>query len=266
MSKIAILLGFTYKDSTKKLPGIYYDLNRYYQYCIKRGFKTFLLTDIVSDINKTDTFKLYKNLNMNNIEIYNLIYTNKSNNSYFFINNEEDLITKIKNITKINKDSKIFFYYTGHGFKMEDNFYLDLPNNNNCDFNIVRDILTKYNELIIFLDCCYSDSIELPYWFDDINFKYKKTLFSSKNSIICINSNNINNKAVATTVGSKLSNRLLDSILENIKINEIYNDMKKLNVGIYTNRPDVKSIPDWFICKSLKFELDTKAKYIKIIR
>lgn len=173
MKKIAVLLGYSYRDyNLNTLESSSLDLFNVYNYFQERGFFCYIFTDI-EDHNTT--------LSKSNSDFL-LFSSNSSDSNYTKI--KEDPIAWLKKNT-IDADI-VTFYYTGHMTK-NGVMYIPLEVDSSFFLQSLSRACRQYSEILVILDCCYSGLIPLPYTYSDgfnLNLQ-ENTLFLSQ-KVLCL--------------------------------------------------------------------------------
>lgn len=270
----ALLIGFEYYQSenktVKSLPGIPVDLYQAYNHALKITKNITVFTDVSED-HKTD---ILKQAILNNYVDSNLLsfiedikersqyfsFISKTENNYASNNFEEVFIKSIKDC------NKLFLYYSGHA----KNGNIILPDKTHVPLTHLRDLMNKHcsseAEIVVILDCCQSNGMELPYSFhknvysSDLTplniFKLNSYNFTSKR-IICLSATQINQDSNATRSGSLFTRKIFDNLKFNIK---------SIDAIITTSYPE-QSIWSWFVKGSknnLSIFVDKSIIFIKL--
>jgi hypothetical protein len=139
-----LLIGFEYRQ--KHLPGTVMDLYRSWKYFNQNNFNISIITDICRITGEINLSNWYKD----NQSVIHLV---KNYNDFFGV------------INRYNHpdDCRTILYYTGHGVDEG----LVLPDGNSFSFITLHKILSKKmsdrDEIYYILDCCYPNSINLPF-------------------------------------------------------------------------------------------------------
>ena len=265
IDKRALIIGFQYKSSDlirqkhSFIPGIIIDIYRAYKATLKMGCTRILvITDIEKDINIKKLSQVILKSFYIDIGILSIINDLKEINSYYRFNNEENFNKLIKSFVK--KSERLFVYYTGHS----DNGIMRFPitvqksfqssvaipvnpvGSNAHDFGQssrfktslqmeeFRDIIikkvTQNCQLVFILDCCHSNGLNLPYYYDKVSNRFileprsfinkssghklnssqkkngsKMELLYTKREILCFSSSLPIEKSIGTRLGSIFS-------------------------------------------------------------
>jgi hypothetical protein len=271
----ALLIGFEYLENKtiKSLPGIPVDLYQAYNHALKITKSITVFTDVSED-HKTD---ILKQAILNNYADSNLLsfiedikershnlFKSKKEGNYTSNNFEEIFIKSIKDC------NKLFLYYSGHA----KNGNIILPDKTHVPLTHLRDLMNKHcsneAEIVVILDCCQSNGMELPYSFhknvysSDLTplniFKLNSYNFTDKR-IICLSATQIDQDSNATRSGSLFTRKIFDLIKSEKQIS-----IKKIDAIITTSYPE-QSIWSWFVKGSknnLSIFVDKSIIFIKL--
>ncbi len=247
--KRALIIGFQYKSSDlikqkhSFIPGIIIDIYRAYKATLKMGCTRILvITDVKEDINIKKLSQVILKSFYIDIGILSIINDLKEINSYYHFNNEENFKKLIKSFVK--KSERLFVYYTGHSDNGIMRFPVTVPVTVPKSVNIrlktslqmeeFRDIIikkvTQNCQLVFILDCCHSNGLNLPYYYDKISNRFileprsfinkssghklnssqkkngsKMELLYTKREILCFSSSLPIEKSIGTRLGSIFS-------------------------------------------------------------
>jgi len=244
-----LIIGFEYTKTKdcKSLPGIPVDLYQAYSYCHNLTKNITVFTDVNKDY-RTEILRRaiidgYVDSNLLSFiedtkdKNYHVLYETQKSNKYIINNFEEVIIKSVKDA------DRLFVYYTGHA----KNGHIILPDNTHVSLDHLKDIIvsniSKYCEVVIVLDCCQSNGMNLPYSYHG---KYQLNTHEFNTSrIICLSSSRIDQDSTATRSGSLFSRELFDIFNNNktvLTIRELYN---KIIVNICTTYLET-SLFVWF--------------------
>jgi len=222
---ITMIIAFNYNDD---LYGIINDILNIYNFSkkINKESQIYVLSDICSTL-------------LNELDI-----------TFFSIENKEQIIEIIKLF--ISKKSKYLIYYTGHG---KNNSFL-VPNkdiiNVNSIIDLIKDNTKKDSEIILIIDCCQIENVNLPFLYKNGKFTYNSDVNIITQYFLCIVSHNSENKTLSTIDGSLFTISLIKSLqYTNIiqKSLDITSDLCLqyfISTGnAYSSSPIVE-FPEWF--------------------
>ena len=236
---LAIIIGFEYKKNT--LPGTIIDIYHAYTWCKSFSCNTHIFTDIdhIKDIESIN-IAINKGIVTKDILTFLKHFQFKSENmikNKNVINTKEDFISKICS-AQGKFDNKLIIYYSGHGLDES----IILPSGEHFLFKDFRDMiiqkLDKFVEIFWILDCCNPNGLYLPYKLTNNMFKLSSTKIQCvTNPIILITSSEMNEKSIATGMGS-IFTRNLFKYLTNMKnrnmqilVNSLRIEMNKIKTG-----------------------------------
>ncbi len=248
MKSAALLIGFEYVaiNDWKSLPGIPVDLYQAYNYSLNITRNITVFTDVNKDYRTGILQKaiiegyvdsgLLSFIEDTKEQNTHTLFATKTSNGYKDNNFETIIINTVKDV------NRLFIYYTGHA----KNGHLILPDNTHIALTHIRDIISSSVnndcQIVVILDCCQSNGMELPYLYDSV---YKlQTISFEKVPIICLSSSDINNDSSATGSGSIFSRNLF-KYLNNHSIITIRDLSKNIMIGITCSYPE-KMLWSWF--------------------
>lgn len=239
MKTVALIIGFEYikSEDWKSLPGIPVDMYQAYTYSQNITKNITVFTDVDKDY-RTSVLRQaiidgYVDSNLLSFiedtqdKNHHVLYQSQKVNNYI-TNNFEDTI-----IDSIRGTNRLFVYYTGHA----KNGHLILPDNTHVPLNHLRNIIisniSSNSQVVIILDCCQSNGMELPYIYNN-NYKLNNFDFLP-NRIICLSSSSIDQHSTATRSGSIFTRELFKILNSNntavLTVRDLFN---KITVNIYT--------------------------------
>ncbi len=305
IDKRALIIGFQYKSSDlikqkhSFIPGIIIDIYRAYKATLKMGCTRILvITDIETDINIKKLSQVILKSFYIDIGILSIINDLKEINSYYLFNNEDNFKKLVKSFVK--ESERLFVYYTGHSDNGIMRFPITLqslvPNNlrfkTTLQMEEFRDMVikkvTQNCQLVFILDCCHSNGLKLPYYYDKVSNRFileprsfinkpteqlkssnesKMGLFYTKREVLCFSSSSPIEKSIGTRSGSIFS-RVFFGIIFN-EINDLFPEifekdsktfanilkiMKNLikidqTTVVHSSHPNITSIFRWFMYK-----------------
>ena len=212
----AIIIGFEYEKNT--LPGAIVDLYLAYRWCRSFDCQIYILTDIKSA--NIDDLNGAINENIADANIMSFY----EDNIEVIIRTEDDFR---RALTLNIIDSKLIVYYSGHGVKDS----MILPDQSLFPFvhfrNLILGNLDDSVEIFWILDCCNPNGMYLPFKLNNNSFmlsSYKVEYVTQK--ILLITSSEINEKSIATKLGSLFSRNLFYLLT---KMNMKYFDLRSLD-------------------------------------
>ena len=320
IDKRALIIGFQYKSSDlikqrhSFIPGIIIDIYRAYKATLKMGCTRILvITDIVEDFNIRKLNQVILKSFYIDIGILSIINDLKEINSYYLYNNEENFKKLVKSFVK--KSERLFVYYTGHS----DNGIMRFPVTiqkplQSLDINRFktsllmkefRDIIlkkvTQNCQLVFILDCCHSNGLNLPYYYDKVSNRFileprsfkpshiknqrKMGLLYTKREFLCFSSSLPIEKSIGTRLGSIFTkvffgiifNEIDDQfqnnsdLYKNTKTFENILKMMKKSIkndqttAVHSSHPNITSIWNWFMYKrEISIKVDSINKTLSI--
>lgn len=178
MKKIAILLGYSYRDyNLNTLESSSLDLFNVYNYFQERGFFCYIFTDIEDQITAPEKSN----------SDFLLFYSNTRDRNYKKI--KEDPVVWLK--TKTIDADIIAFYYTGH---MEENgvMYIPLEVDSSFFLQSLSRACRQHSEILVILDCCYSGLVPFPYTYSDsFNLNLQNNTLFLPQRILCLASSKV---------------------------------------------------------------------------
>jgi hypothetical protein len=267
-----LLIGFEYvlSDRWKTLPGISTDLYQVYSYVKNITKNIMLFTDIDQDYNTSilqraildgyvDSGLLSFIEDIKDRKQHTL-YSSTVKNSYT-VNNFDQTVTNF-----VAGLDRLIIYYTGHG----KNGDIILPDNTHVSLIYLKELMCENVnqdcQIILILDCCESNGLNLPYQYimcentmkKDINWCWK--LYShdfTEKEILCISSSRLHEDSTATKTGSLFTKILFGylSYIYNkyILLADLSNNIK--GIYIYGSYPEIKMVWGWFT-KSIHNNID----------
>lgn len=174
----AILIGFEYRILTIEptgrsfislnFPGTFIDLSTVNLFCRDQKWDTTIITDIIEEqfpegiVNKVTG---------GSVDAKSLVFYTRYSKDFRLVGDKKSFIdtlsAELKRVSNSN-EKKLFIYYTGHGVNNDDGkSSILLPNAQRISFDKLRSIITeevsKDVEVMIVLDCCYPNNMNLPY-------------------------------------------------------------------------------------------------------
>lgn len=254
---IGIILCFNYLNDPEYnfLPGIIIDIYLSYNYMKKHYTNVYLITDI-----KDDNCEIFKN-SLIDTDICSIIKIIKTRKEYIYYENLEYITSKLN----ILFENSVFFYYSGHSnhegivlpfFNI--NFStLEVRKREILSFELLYNIIKKskipLNQslektgIIIILDCCYGNSLFLPYHLYNKVYRKCSKNYINKN-IILFNSSKDNQVSINSNKGSVFTKILFKTLsLNDNSVNFIYENIEKelsnwSDLQIYSSYPNIKEL------------------------
>lgn len=220
--KSAVLIGMSYINSEKFIPGILIDVYIMHKFLRHNGWVNIkVITDIPENANildDVDTAIFSKHVDGGILSF--LEGLESEGNLHRFI--DRNSVIKSFNAT----DERILIYYTGHSAA---GAYL-LPNHDIITMEYMIKAISSnntINERIIINDCCGFSNVNIPY---TLNKDYKFTLTGSlfaKDKILCITSGKNHGDSLGTVNGSIFTKAFVDALRDALKL-DILGEQKAL--------------------------------------
>lgn len=275
----AILIGFRY-NNTNSIIGTIIDLYIAYKYCQTIGCgDIYIFSDIenISGRNIPDAV-------INDIVDINIMHFMDHQKYSMVVQDRQGLLDNLKKINISPRENKLLVYYTGHGTQDA----ICLPSDEKLSIAMFRDTILSIcqpdSEIFWIMDCCHSNGLYLPYYYDTIHSEYRLANYHRcyiTNKVFLITSSNKDEKAVATEYGSLFTRFLFKTLHGSLTrrkwnigaiIDEITKKIREKKTG-YTQSVSVYSS---YIMSSVIWgwlwgdgkyivDYDEKYKYLKII-
>jgi hypothetical protein len=159
----AILIGFQYSlgQGDDFVPGIKLDLYHAWKHCQRSGLQPIIISDIRSDLLRSNGFARAVASGVVDIEIVNFM---SSTNDYRLVHDKEEMLQNLNEIARsIPQQKRLFIYYTGHGapgaFIMPDRSQLSVG----IFLESILKLCQSDAEIFTVLDCCNPDDMGFPY-------------------------------------------------------------------------------------------------------
>lgn len=197
----AIIIGFEYKFNV--LTGALIDLYQAYSWC--QSFDC--VTHVITDISEYNNSRNIQTAIANKITDDKLSTFYDTISSKVVVSTSYDLMLAVIRVLEVGvPDNKLVMYYSGHGVKecmvMPDKGLLPF-----IDFrdNILSHLLPQV-EIFWILDCCNPNGMHLPFKLENNSFVLSPTKVECVlNPILLITSSEMNEKSIATNLGSLFS-------------------------------------------------------------
>ncbi|HSW76933.1 MAG TPA: caspase family protein [Candidatus Saccharimonadales bacterium] len=229
----AILMIFDYhQNHDDYLEGARFDLQYITEWLLLLDLKIYILTDIID-------------------------YQHDHRTIVYQVHSTDDLITCLYDITKVIS-KRLFFYYSGHSYPT--NEFL-LPNLKHQSFNIIKDVILKYEDVLMMMDCCYSNSILFLLPFKWVTNRFKINNYNQiddyDNQIILITSSSDQERSASTKYGSVFTRCFINylHLYKNKKLLNLINMIDSINqmmttqinqtISVYASHHIYPLLPVW---------------------
>lgn len=252
---VGLLIGFTYLEGKRPLPGCFIDLYRVYVFLTKLGFVDIhVITDVTTDPSSYHYQRAIRNGEVD-ANILSFVSDLKKKHRHHDIQTKEDLAKKISSILKGVKEGVI--YLTGHGTKTG---FL-------CPRNLILWECLQANifsstqqdsKILMILDTCHGYSFCLPYQLkgEFARFEFIGTSFYPQCNFLLLATQG--DEAAATNIGSlgtkSIISRLEAGISEYFLLRQkVEEDLSStetlrsmhLKLGVYASHPNLYCLWEW---------------------
>lgn len=265
MAKVALLIGFVYRDR-RFLPGSLVDLYRVYTFLTNTGYDTIHL---ICDLHDDPSTNYHEPITEGYVDANLLSFINdmKKRKTHHFATCGEDIDKVIKQ-TKILSHDKVIIYITGHGEK----------NGLVCPLGFypwlsLRDTifasLNRETQAVIIIDTCQAPNFNFPYLVsrqkDKLSFVTTR-FFPSSDVVLIATQGDV----AASTASGSLVTRGLIACFENK--DDVFFDLRKkveetltttetlrnlnLCLEIYASHPSLHKLWSWVISHEEKRSVD----------
>ncbi len=228
----AILIGFEYIKTNKRLTGALIDIYLAYRWCRSFNCDIDIITDIMGEIDES----LLKEAIDRDIVDKDILKFGR----FKYVGETKKQVIEMCNII-LNKnkydDNKLIIYYTGHGVKDA----MVLPNDETLMFiefrDMILDNIDAYCEVFWIADCCNPNGLYLPYKLRDDGLRLSNTRISFVTQpIILITSADDNEKSISTKYGSAFTVELFRLLNAMNILNDSYNSHQNKRITDDNNR------------------------------
>lgn len=274
MSRLALLIGIEYSNSSDKLPGILVDLYRMYKTLRHLDFDSIV---VVTDITEDPVDLTHSDALLNEEVDIGLATFIRSLDRHIILKDKTQLlniigdtlgsppaevVTETEKILSIATPSEsdnnplgkeIFIFYTGHA---DDSCSLLLPDGTSIETHelhlLIKTSLTSIDNLFIVFDCCHGNGFNLPFSLLGTRYRYNGKPNWFKSHIVCFCSSTEELTSTATRRGSSAT-RTLCEFLES---SGTLSSLKMRYTTITSTRPGCNLPWSWLRSYKNRVELD----------